>query len=42
MESINKIRPTWVEVNLDHLIDNLKEVKRVTNKKTRICTKAES
>lgn len=37
MEDIHKIRPTWVEVNLDHLIDNLKEVKRVTNKKTRIC-----
>lgn len=37
MAKIKKIRPTWLEVNLDHLADNLKEIRRVTDQGARIC-----
>jgi alanine racemase len=30
-------RPAWVEVNIDHMIHNIQEVKRVIRKGTRIC-----
>lgn len=31
------LRPTWAEINLDNLKYNVKELKRIINKKTRIC-----
>lgn len=31
MTNLDKIRPVWAEINLDNIIHNLKEIKRVTN-----------
>ena len=31
MDTLDKFRPVWSEINLDNLVHNLKEIKRVTN-----------
>ncbi len=36
MEAIDKIRPVWSEINLDNLIHNLNEMKKLTDDKTEI------
>lgn len=32
MGVLNKIRPVWAEINLDNLVNNIREVRRVTDK----------
>ncbi|QQY80025.1 alanine racemase [Keratinibaculum paraultunense] len=34
MQKLNEIRPVWAEINLDNLIHNIKEVRRITKKDT--------
>ena len=36
METIDKIRPVWSEINLDNLIHNLNEIKKLTDNQTEI------
>ena len=36
MEALGKARPVWSEINLDNLVHNLNEIKRVINKDSKI------
>ncbi len=36
MEALDKIRPVWSEINLNNLVHNLNEIKRVTSNKSEI------
>lgn len=36
MKTLDKIRPVWSEINLDNLIHNLNEIKKVTNSNSEI------
>lgn len=37
MLNLDRSRPVWAEINLDHLIHNIKEVRRVVRHDTKIC-----
>ncbi|ABR50226.1 alanine racemase [Alkaliphilus metalliredigens QYMF] len=37
MKGLSLTRPTWAEINLDHLKHNIREVKKVINKDTLLC-----
>lgn len=36
MNDINLIRPVWAEINLDHLAHNMREIRRLTDKKAMV------
>ena len=37
MLNLDRFRPVWAEINLDHLIHNIKEVRRIVRPETKIC-----
>lgn len=36
MQKLDEIRPTWVEINLDNLAHNIREIRKITKKDTLI------